>query len=104
MGYPRLPPVGERLEFAYLSHVAVDGDRPEVLMSLVGAQVQDARRRGLEYVITGFPHDHPFHAVVGDEWAWRTYRSALYLAYWPDGSPFIQSLDGRVAQPEVAIL
>jgi len=28
----------------------------------------------------------------------------LYLAYWPDGSQFIQSLDGRVAQPEVAIL
>ena len=104
IGFPRLPPVGERLEFAYLSHVAVDADRPHVLMSLVGAQVQEARRRGLEYVITAFPDRHPFHAVVRDEWAWRTYLSALYLAYWPDGSRFIQSLDGRVAQPEVAIL
>jgi hypothetical protein len=104
MGFPRLPPVGERLEFAYLSHVAVDADRPHVLMSLVGAQVEEARRRGLEYVVTGFPDRHPFHTVVRDKWAWRTYRSALYLAHWPDGSRFIQSLDGRVAQPEVAVL
>ena len=104
MGFPRLPRVGERLEFAYLSHVAVDADRPEVLRSLVGAQVEEARRRGLEYVISGFPDRHPFHAVVRDTWAWRTYRSALYLAYWPDGARFIQSLDGRVPQPEAAIL
>jgi hypothetical protein len=104
MGLPRLPPAGERLEFAYLSHVAVDADRPQVLMALVAAQVQESRRRGLEYVITAFPDRHPFHTVIRDEWAWRTYRSGLYLAYWPDGSRFIQSLDGRVAQPEVAIL
>lgn len=104
MGLPQLPPVGQRLELAYLSHIAVDGDRRHVLMALLAAQVRQARQRGLDCLVTGFQDRHPFHSVIRDEWAWQTYRSTLYLAAWPDGDGFIQSLDGRAAQPEVAIL
>ena len=104
IGRPRLPAVDERLESAYLSHIAVDGDRIGVLASLVAAQIRQARRRGLDYVITAFPDRHPFHSVMHSTWAWRTYRSDLYVAHWEDGSAFVQSLDGRAAQPEVAVL
>jgi hypothetical protein len=104
MGLPRLPGVGEPLDFAYLSHLAVDEDRTDVLASLVAALVQRARHRGLEYVVAGFPDRHPFHPIVRRDWARRTYRSALYVACWEDGDGFVRSIDGRPGQPEVAVL
>lgn len=104
MRLPRLPVIGSRLEFAYLSHVAIDDDSADVLSALVAAQIRRARQRGLEYVIAGFPGGHPFHPVFQREFARRTYRSTLYLAHWDDGIRFVQSLDGRAAQPEVAVL
>jgi len=103
-GLPRLPACGNRLEFAYLSHVAIDEDSAEVLRGLVAAQIQRARQRGRHYVVAGFPEGHPFQAVIHRDFARRTYRSTLYLAHWDDGDRFVGSLDGRMAQPEVAVL
>jgi hypothetical protein len=103
-GLPRLPAPGERLDFAYLSHIAIDDDRSDVLAVLVDAQIRSARERGLEYLVAGFHQDHPFNAVVRARWAWRTYRTRLSLAYWPDGAAFVRSLDDRPPQPEVAVL
>jgi hypothetical protein len=104
LGLPRLPPIGEALRFAYLSHIAVDDDRAEVLGELIAMQMARARTADLDYVVAGFPDRHPFQAVVRRTWARRTYRSALYLACWPDGDAFVRSLDDRPAQPEVAVL
>ena len=37
LGVPPLPAVGDRLELAYLSHLAVDGDNADVAVALVAA-------------------------------------------------------------------
>jgi len=100
VGVPALPAVGRPLEFVYLSHVAVDDDRPDVTAALVS----EARRRlaaGVNYMVTAFAVGSPMLAAAGRH---RTYRSALYLACWADGQHLAESIDGRLPHPEVAIL
>ena len=57
---PRLPDPGEALPHAYLSHVAVDEDDPDVFEALAEAAYAEARVRGLAYVVAGFAAGHPF--------------------------------------------
>jgi len=100
VGVPALPAVGRPLEFVYLSHVAVDDDRPEVTATLVS----EARRRlpaGVSYMVTAFAEGSLLLAGAGRH---RTYRSVLYLASWPDGQYVVDSIDARLPHPEVAIL
>jgi hypothetical protein len=102
LGAPALPAVGRRLEFVYLSHVAVDDDRPDVAAALVS----EARRRlpaGVSYMVSAFAEGSPMLAAARGV-RHRTYRSVLYLACWPDGQHVVDSLDARLPHPEVAIL
>ena len=99
-GVPALPAVGRPLEFVYLSHVAVDDDRPDVAASLIS----EARHRlpaDVNYIITSFAEGSPMLAAAGRH---RTYRSELYLACWADGQHLVESIDARLPHPEVAIL
>jgi len=100
LGVPALPAVGRPLPFVYLSHVAIDDDRPDVTAALVS----EARRRlpaGVSYMVTAFAEGSPMLLAAGRH---RTYRSVLYLACWPDGQRLVESLDARLPHPEVAIL
>ena len=102
-GIPALPQIGSPLEFVYLSHVAVDDDRTEVIAALVA----EARRQlpaGVSHMVTAFAESSPLLAVASEVAPHRTYRSVLYLAYWPDGRYFVDSIDTRLPHPEVAIL
>lgn len=97
---PALPAIGRPLPFVYLSHVAIDDDRPDVTAALVS----EARRRlpaGVSYMVTAFAEGSPMLLAAGRH---RTYRSTLYLACWPDGQRLVESLDARLPHPEVAIL
>jgi len=97
---PALPAIGRPLPFVYLSHVAIDDDRPDVAAALVS----EARRRlpaGVSYMVTAFAEGSPMLLAAGRH---RTYRSVLYLACWPDGQRLVESLDARLPHPEVAIL
>ena len=103
VGVPTLPAVGRPLELVYLSHVAVDDDRPDVTAALVAA----ARRRlpaGVSHMVTAFAEGSPMLAAAARVARHRTYRSALYLACWPDGQQVVDSVDARPPHPEVAIL
>ena len=104
LGQPHLPAIGRQLQFAYVSHIAVDDDREDVITALVAAQIGQARRIGLDDVVTAFPDRHPFQHVVRRQWRHRAYRSAVYAAYWPDGESWVRSLDDRPVQLEAAIL
>ncbi len=100
---PALPPIGSPLEFVYLSHVAVDDDRAEVIAALV----TEARRTldpGVRYIVTAFSDGSPALAVAARVAPHRKYRSGLYLAFWPDGRQLVGSIDNRLPHPEVAIL
>lgn len=102
-GAPRLPAPGRPLAHLYLSHVAIDDDRPGILDSLCAAALAAARRQGASCVITGFAAAHPFtHRLARNYRPW-TYRSLLYTVHWP-GTGTVAPPDGRVPHHEVALL
>lgn len=103
-GVPALPEAGSELAFAYLSHLAADDDDPDVLNSLVAAGRRAARARGLDYITLGMSTGSPLYEPVRRTFAHRSYASVLYAAFWPDGEPVMQALDGRPSYPEMAIL
>jgi hypothetical protein len=70
----------------------------------MAAQVGRARCAGLDYVVAAFADRHALQRSVRRTWRHRAYSSMLYAACWSDGDEFVQALDGRPAQPEVAIL
>ena len=88
----------------YLSHAAVDDDRADVFAALVAEQRRRARVDGADHVVAGFPAEHPFHTVLARRFRSRTYDSVIYLAAWEDATRRRDELDGRVLQPEVAVL
>ncbi len=107
LGTPRLPEPGEALAHAYLSHVAVDEDDPEVFQALLEAAYAEAKTRGLAYVILGFAAGHPWLPWLERRFRPRRYESVLYAVDWGDGAEAIaeiDALDGRLPHVEVALL
>jgi hypothetical protein len=98
VGAARLPPAGQKLAHAYVSHVAVEGDDAGVFAALLAAARREGAARGLAYVITGLAADHPLLAATHGA---RRYASVLYTVHW-DGEP--PGLSGRRVHPEVALL
>ena len=100
---PRLPPPGERLRAAWLSHVAVDEDAGEDLQLLLGAARAEAKRRGLHVIFTGWPSGHPFAERARRLARGREYRSQLYVVRWQEHEA--PHLDGSLpVAPELALL
>jgi hypothetical protein len=101
---PRLPDVGRPLEFAYISHLAADEDDEKTVLAMVTAACARARARRLEYVALGLPARSPALRAVRRAFGHRQYRSLLYAVTWPEAEALAASLDGRPANPEIALL
>jgi hypothetical protein len=100
LGTPRLPEPGQQLPHAFLSHLAVDGDDPEVFRALVEAAYAEARARQYVYLVTGLAARHPWNAWLEKRFNPRPYTSILYAVLWNEGI----ALDGRMPHVEVALL
>ncbi len=102
LGRPRLPAPGGALPHAWISHVAIDGDDPEILVQLLAA----ARRAGagrFHYLVAGFAARHPLLAPLRRRA--REYRSVLYAVCWDEeGRAAVAALDGRIPHLEAALL
>jgi RimJ/RimL family protein N-acetyltransferase len=101
IGGVALPRVGEVLPHAFVSHVAVDEDDPQVFESLLSHARGVASDRLL---VLGFSVRHPL-ADVMQRYRCRTYDSTLYAVEWSDAPDSMRAqLHGRVVHPEVALL
>jgi hypothetical protein len=101
---PELPPVNTRLDFGYVSHLAVDGDDAETACALIAAVSGAASLLGLAYVAIGLPDGTTLTEAVRKTFAHRSYESVLHVAFWPDGERVASSLDGRPCLPELGTL
>lgn len=105
---PRLPPVGTKLNIAYLSHVAVDDDDPDVFAALLGCACGSGDRwrddLGHRNFVLGLSERHPLLRAVPRMFRRHMYRTNLYVVHWDDGRAAAAGLDDRVCQPEVALL
>jgi hypothetical protein len=104
-GIPRLPREGTQLQFAYLSHFAIERDDDEdVVAALVDGARERAREKGLDYVVVGLSRTCAALPAVARAFKHRAYDSVLYVAFWPDAEAAARELDGRPPYPELAIL
>ncbi len=60
----QLPAVGSHLNFASISHLAIDGDDPDLFRSLVAAACAEARRRRLDYIALTLSRRDPLSEVL----------------------------------------
>jgi hypothetical protein len=102
-GVPHLPNPGQALNYAFISHVAIDDDDALVFAALLRAACNLAAQRGHEYVMLGLCEGHPLRAVV------RAYHPMLYASYiyavcWDNDRHAAAHLDSRMIDPEVAVL
>jgi hypothetical protein len=106
---PHLPPVGTTINMAYLSHLAIDDDDPDVFASLLTSacgsgdrRLDDSQRR---YFVLGLADRHPLLRAIPRRLRRHTYRTNLYAVHWNDGHAAVAALDNsRIFQPEVALL
>jgi hypothetical protein len=101
---PHLPPVGETLQNATLSMIAVDAAAPKVLRTLLGAALEESKRRGLDHLTLGFCRGNPLLEVAKACLPHREYVSVIYLVYWEDGQAAAARLGARPLHLEVAVL
>lgn len=104
LGTPRLPDPGQPLPHAYVSHLAVDGDDPDVFRSLIEAAHAEARARGYVYLVIGLAARHPWLPWLRRRFRPREYASVLYAVHWEDGAAAAAALDGRMPHVEAALL
>ncbi len=103
-GAPRLPEPGERLSHAFLSHLAVQDDSPEIFESLLAAAALEARRRNVGGLVLGLAARSPFLRVMRRRFRARRYESLLCAVHGEDGRRAVEALDERLPHPEVALL
>jgi hypothetical protein len=104
-GIPRLPRHGTQLQFAYLSHLAVEQDDDEdVVRTLVAGARDVAAEKGLDYVVLGLSSTCAALTAVTRAFKHRAYESVLYVAFWPEDEAAVRALDERPSHPELAIL
>jgi hypothetical protein len=106
LGTLRLPRAGEAFKYAFLSHVAVDDDDPQMLAALVGAARATARRRGLEVLLLGLASRNPMLPYLRKTFRSRQITSVLYAARPPQQRRFdpVEKPDGRIPHVEIAVL
>ncbi|MDR3574648.1 MAG: hypothetical protein P4L50_12350 [Anaerolineaceae bacterium] len=101
---PHLPEVNSPLVYAYASHLAIDGDDPQVFSALLRAIYNETIRRRLNYFMIGLDQNNPLRAVLTKSYLHLTYPSQIYLMGWQDGLPAINSVGEQPAGLEISVL
>lgn len=104
LNVPRLPPAGQPLRHAFLSHLAAEDADLELVLALTAAAHTRALGRGYAYLMLGLAERHPWKVPVQRHFGAMEYRAVLYLVSWPDGHAAADAVDGRTPHLEVAVL
>lgn len=99
-GAAPLPEPGQMLQAASAALVAVAEDDPGVFAHLVDACLEDAARRGVDWLMLGLADRDPLRRVARRH-LHVTYRARLFALTWRRPPP---ALDGRCPYVEIAAL
>jgi hypothetical protein len=103
-GLPRLPPVGQQISQATLSHLAVLDDDPDVFCALIKAALHVADRAGFGAAIAGFATARALRPALKSMARTIEYRTSLFVVHWPEGESAALACDERLPHPEIGLL
>jgi hypothetical protein len=103
-GRSGLPEIGVPLPHAYVSHLAMIPELPELLVVLVQALLEKAAAKGVEFLTMGFSKNDPRLQMLRRQFNCREYQTHVYSISWPDENGAKLKLDGRLLYPEVCLL
>jgi hypothetical protein len=104
LGAPRLPEPGRPISHSYISHLAVDDDRPDVFASLFAGAYNEARAQRRDCLVVGLAARHPFLTELKRRYRPWIYSSIIYVVDWDRATDTTAALDGRIPHLEVALL
>jgi len=100
---PYLPEPNTPLRHSYASHLAIDGDNPQIFAALLRAVYNENLARGYNHFMIGLAESNPLRKVVRS-YRPLTYISQIYLVTWDSGNVFMTNLDQRIPGMEIAVL
>ena len=103
LGHAPLPRAGEQIRNGYAAFVCVADDDAAAFDDLLGAVLQRAAARGLDYLLLGMDARDPLLPGAAAH-PHLLYRSTVYLAEWPDGGQLHARLDSRPTYVDIATL
>jgi hypothetical protein len=104
LGRPRLPRVGQAIQHAFVSQLAVSAAQPKIAEWLILLLHGLAHTRKIDYLTIGFDARDPRLAHLRKVFRPREYISRLYTVFWDDGAELARGLDDRLLAPEVGLL
>lgn len=95
----QLPAVGSLLRFALISHLAIDGDDPDLFHSLIAAACGEAKRRRLDYIALVLSKSDPLTDVLrGFVRAWELPVQLLAIL-WGGADKELAAIDAGPIRP-----
>ena len=102
-GIQRLPGVGEEIQSAYLSFLAVRENNTAIFHTLLRSAVQAAHAMGKSYLLAGFAEGDPFLAVAL-RFRHISYRSTMFAFNFAGVVPTEAFYRGKIPYVDVATL
>jgi len=102
-GLPEIPATGRRIEQAFITMLATDGDESLFDLRLVRAALSLAASKQIKVGTLGLPGDHPWRQHLLRCFRRIEYRTDLYAVHWPETEPEID-MAGQTVFPDVALL
>ena len=91
IGMPKLPAVGQELQYLNGAIPVVKDDDPDVFRSLVDTILYNSQGRQWDFLVIGLHATHPLKKTL-DEYKAIRYRSKIFMVYWGDQQKFVDSI------------
>lgn len=99
-----LPPLGQPIPQAFISHLACPLEEPGQLTELVNRVMFRASLANISMLCIGFDARDPRVEVLRRSYSARVYRTRIYRVSWEHDAGKQPPLDGRLLYPEIALL
>ena len=102
-GKPKLPKVGESLNFRYAAIPVVTKSDPHIAESLITSACSILRKQSVDFLAAGFHERDPLLPIFR-RYSGREYVTLVYLVHWPDECPESERITNRVPYLELGCL
>ena len=98
-----LPKVGGHIQYAFIAFLATEDNGSDISLSVINSALALVKARQLPIAMLGTASGNPVARVL-ERIPSELYETTIYSVAWPEAVETPPPLDGRLVQPEIAIL